>query len=862
MIRKVSQHHVSGDEFANPGSRNLLVRLLDLMVDGFNCLAMRLFIAFTLAILLSAGVTDLFYPYMFKGVSEKLVAATALSFNSKTLTNATMDACTHRSGCSWCYITGSNSKNTVLYHSSFLPSGALPVSVNPQVLTIENRRYFQVVAHLNNGSVLHMGFPLVDSFLPKLLSGDLQNAVLSAQQMLILLCGTLAFLFLALEVWVGRPLNRLAYAARSIVALRNTFTLTAGSLDVSGAVTEVQKVRDGLIELRQQYDELNSARTAVDGEMRRLKSSYEKEKSTLVTNFKQQLANSQQKLSEFYTKEVEEEFLNSLVRELDLIRSSQQLCDRVLEKVNNRYPSSVMYGAFFKVFESLNYELFSHLAFDAPSIQMLRKTNHFRIAQQVFSSGQHLHLTLPAMQEYGLAALAEHNGINHVIYMPLIFQQHNLGIFAFYIVPETADIQELLRTLRSVCDIAARSLYQLLMYEEATMAARTDLLTDLPNRKFLEEIFPIILERASVSATPVSAIVIHPDQLRSIAENSGRVAVDHMLKELARVLKDHITSSPLTQEQETHLIRFDTEDFVLILDRADTANATAIAKQIEDTIESRSTWPGGIAAVTVSQGIASYPTDGNTPTDLINMSEAALRYGRETLGTGHIFSAQAVPEEYLSTKSVAMDGNLSVFDAGGLLQSVATSQKTGILTVESSNGKQLWTLFEMGKPTQARLGRLKAENALVEFMVGFADGVFNFQETAHTQSSKLPKLDDSYNIKSSLDRIVLDGALAQDNYRKVLHLIPALETVVVPADLFNSRRENLAKLSDPPTPKEYEVMAEIVKHADGTNSLAEIFRLLESIPSYLLWYSCAILLREELLVPVNVTQPAASSSRA
>jgi hypothetical protein len=112
---------------------------------------------------------------------------------------------------------------------------------------------------------------------------------------------------------------------------------------------------------------------------------------------------------------------------------------------------------------------------------------------------------------------------------------------------------------------------------------------------------------------------------------------------------------------------------------------------------------------------------------------------------------------------MTIDGNLSVFDAGGLLQSVANSRKTGVLTVESSSGDQLWTLFENGKPTQARLGKFKAENALVEFMVAFEEGTFSFNEMP--PPAKLPRLDDSYSIKTALDRIVMDGALAQDNYR-------------------------------------------------------------------------------------------------
>jgi hypothetical protein len=307
-------------------------------------------------------------------------------------------------------------------------------------------------------------------------------------------------------------------------------------------------------------------------------------------------------------------------------------------------------------------------------------------------------------------------------------------------------------------------------------------------------------------------------------------------------------------------VRFAPEEFVIIIDRADSAFAVKAAQSIQERVENRSTWPGGIAALTISQGISTCPDNGTDPTDLIVSAESALFYAREKLGANNIFHTTQMPVSYRSATQITIDGDLSVFDAGGLLQSVANSQKTGVLTVQSSSGKQLWTLFENGKPTQARLGKFKGDVALGEFMVTFTNGNFSFQEVfAGRAGVKLPKLDDSYNIHAALDHIVINGALAQDNYHAARVLIPSIEVMVkkVSEKEFTSRWGQLKDIENPPTSSEYKIMEDIARYADGNTTLAKIFKQFESVPSHELWHSCAIMIQQGLLA-ANLPQAASS----
>ncbi|HMY54207.1 MAG TPA: DUF4388 domain-containing protein, partial [Candidatus Obscuribacter sp.] len=105
-------------------------------------------------------------------------------------------------------------------------------------------------------------------------------------------------------------------------------------------------------------------------------------------------------------------------------------------------------------------------------------------------------------------------------------------------------------------------------------------------------------------------------------------------------------------------------------------------------------------------------------------------------------------------------------DTAGLLQSLATAKKTGLLTVDNRD-KTIIVAFESGRPTHARLNKLRGYEAMVEFITTWAEGIFVFRDKGRSE-----ELDDTARLSQSLDRLLLDSALYQDQMAQIIAGFP------------------------------------------------------------------------------------------
>jgi diguanylate cyclase (GGDEF)-like protein len=715
------------------------------------------------------------------------------------------------------------------------------------------------VEALDDKNFLHIGIYAGPAFMPVVSTGELAaTAPVSLGYVGILVLLLMFLTIVSLQLCVGKPLARLFRACYSLLLAREAYShVTGGGLKVPGAVTEVQLVSKGLREIRRQYDESIAAKAAKDEELKRQRSEHAEEKTFISKQYEDQLAQSEQKLTELHTKEAEEEFINSLGREIDSLKSSKQVYHRVLEKLNDKYPTSIIFGAFFKVSKTLDTTLDAYLGFDERSIQALKNIDHIAIARQIFSGGQYMQIGASNMREHGFQQLAQNNNIRNIVYLPVRFQNRNLGMLAFYFVQEGQTVQERLRVLRNVVDLTARTLYQVVLYEEETEASRTDPMTGLRNKKFFYELMPQVFDRAASKPdqNPISLIMIDGDHFKSINDTYGHQVGDLMLQELSKTIKSCVRTDDSLDRATgpgDYIIRYGGEEFLVVMEMTDKNRALSVAERIRSAVEEKHDWPGGIVKWTISLGVSTFPADGKNAEDLMGKADTALYYVKEELGRNKVCHSQAVPRTYKSKKTAAaIGGELGVFDAAGLLQSIATSQKTGVLTVQAGDGKQLWMLFEMGKPIQARMGKIQGGAAITEFLVCFEDGSFNFKELAQTgKDAKLPKLDDSYNVTRSLERSLMDGALAQDNYNAAKTIVSTSEIYIrpVPQEEFNAKWAALGQLGDDaPMPDEFNAMTEIVKKADGNTTLTKIFATLDPMPTHLRWRAAALMVQHGLV---------------
>ncbi|MBY0549227.1 MAG: diguanylate cyclase [Candidatus Obscuribacterales bacterium] len=828
--------------------------------DILNCLAVRLVIIFFIAGTAIPFVADYVYPSIASSGYNQLTAQLADDAKKKVLPSWKILKTINQYNLAWYYVTSSDGATVDEKTKPYAPDLARFDTVS-RALEWKEGQYYESVAQLGENKLLHVGFfqakPMMNAM------NNLATAGLSPANLAYLwtvMIGAAIAVIGCLILMVSKPLGLVARATGSLLLARDAYSgVTGGGLDVSNSVSEVGAVARGLKDIRRQYDELVAARMAKEEELRRKTQEFEKAKVNISKEYEDQLAVTQSKISELYTKEAEEEFINGLGKELDSLKSSHQVCQRMLDKLNDKFPTSIVYGAFFKADRLQRLSLDAWLGFDDRIVQSLKKVDHSRIAREVFASGKHLNLGMEGIREHGLSAIAQPYNLRTVVYLPLTFQNRNLGVLAVYFATEGHTVQDRLRVLRNVVELASRVLHQIVQYEEEQEAARTDPLTGLRNKKFFYEIMPQVMDRASVNPeqNPVSLIIMDGDHFKSINDTYGHQIGDQMLQDLAKTLRACVrTQEGLADKIGSpgdYLVRFGGEEFVIVMENTDAKRAMAVGERIRSSIEAKSDWPAGIAKWTMSIGVSTFPVDGKTADELFVKADTAVYYVKEELGRNKVCHSQQIPKSYKSSKTgAALSGNLDVFDPAALLQSFATAQKTGVLTVQAPDGRQLWMLFENGKPIQARLGKYAGAPAVIEFVSTFDEGSFNFQEkhaSGKETMTKLPRLDEAYNIGKGLERLLMDAALAQDNYTAAKNALPTLNMLIRPVAPveFASRWQALANIDEPPTPDEFNVMSDLVQKADGNTTLHNIFRTMETVPTHLLWRSGALLVQHGLV---------------
>ncbi|HEY9713201.1 MAG TPA: DUF4388 domain-containing protein, partial [Chroococcales cyanobacterium] len=206
----------------------------------------------------------------------------------------------------------------------------------------------------------------------------------------------------------------------------------------------------------------------------------------------------------------------------------------------------------------------------------------------------------------------------------------------------------------------------------------------------------------------------------------------------------------------------------------------------------------------------------------------------------------------IETMRDSMIGSLGAIDTAGLLQSFSTAKKTGLLTVENRD-KALIVAFADGRPTHARMNRLRGYSAIVEFLVCWSEGIFVFRDKGVSQ-----ELDDSCSLRQPLDRLLLDSALFQDQVNQVLGTLPGgrntiLERVWNFETLWNKLEARPLKYLDetPVTDQDKQYIVELVNLIDGLSTLDEVIKSFDKWPGHMIVKSVYLLLEQKL---VNVQQ--------
>jgi len=157
-----------------------------------------------------------------------------------------------------------------------------------------------------------------------------------------------------------------------------------------------------------------------------------------------------------------------------------------------------------------------------------------------------------------------------------------------------------------------------ILQEKLRDLAVRDPLTELFNRRYMEETLRRELSRSAREDRPLSLVMIDIDHFKQLNDTYGHPAGDLVLKELAALLLRHLRSEDI-------VCRFGGEEFVAILPGAPLMTAAQRAESWRLAFqELRIEYEDQVLTGTLSMGIAEYPRHGATGEDLLFQADSAM----------------------------------------------------------------------------------------------------------------------------------------------------------------------------------------------------------------------------------------------
>ena len=167
------------------------------------------------------------------------------------------------------------------------------------------------------------------------------------------------------------------------------------------------------------------------------------------------------------------------------------------------------------------------------------------------------------------------------------------------------------------------------LHEELREQAIRDALTNLFNRRYLEETLDRELARAAREIYPLCIVMMDIDHFKSVNDTYGHEAGDLVLKSLAVT----VTSQ---SRQGDFVCRYGGEEFVLVMPNISIETARERVVSLHRSITAQYIPFGRFNLnITVSMGISCFPAHGESKAELLRTADRAL-YAAKNLGRNRV----------------------------------------------------------------------------------------------------------------------------------------------------------------------------------------------------------------------------------
>lgn len=247
-------------------------------------------------------------------------------------------------------------------------------------------------------------------------------------------------------------------------------------------------------------------------------------------------------------------------------------------------------------------------------------------------------------------------GIHSIIYLPLVTKNEAIGGLIIGSQRPNAYNPEQVRLLERLASQIAVPIENSRLYAKAEQRARVDELTNLFNRRHFDEHLKQEIERHSRYSGMLSLILLDLDFFKAYNDKHGHMNGDKVLARIGQTISKSIRSTDLA-------FRYGGDEFAILLPQSPSNDAFIVAERIRARIahEMQTEQP----KITASLGLASWPSDGITPDEILTAADRALYYAKQTGGNRTCMASRILPSltEATATGAVSEKEALSIIYA-------------------------------------------------------------------------------------------------------------------------------------------------------------------------------------------------------
>lgn len=225
-------------------------------------------------------------------------------------------------------------------------------------------------------------------------------------------------------------------------------------------------------------------------------------------------------------------------------------------------------------------------------------------------------------------------GIRSAVFLPLISKGDGIGSLTIASKRPGVYTPAQVNLLERLAFQISTSVANAQLYSKAERRARVDELTGLFNRRHFNESLALELSRHSRYGSMLSLLFIDLDNFKGYNDSNGHSCGDKLLSHIGRLIKESLRNIDMA-------FRYGGDEFAIIMPHTSGDDASVVAERLRKTVNGEMRLQR--ADITLSLGLASWPSDGLTASDLIDAADKALYYAKRTGGNRTCKVAQTFP---------------------------------------------------------------------------------------------------------------------------------------------------------------------------------------------------------------------------